>query len=147
MQKFFDKFITSPESGAIMLTLSQTIHDEEQIKEFLKSKGFLCAVTEIGGNSSYPEFQEKITYSVISASIKCGVIKRIDKEVHACSSSCCRRGQKRISGSLFQYQRFAEGRYSKKRSLGNSCYLWTDSRTFADEPLPYRARSYAYLKS
>lgn len=146
MQKFFDKFITSPESGAIMLTLSQTIHDEEQIKEFLKSKGFLCAVTEIGGNSSYPEFQEKITYSVISASIKCGVIKRIDKEVHA-SSSCCRRGQKRISGSLFQYQRFAEGRYSKKRSLGNSCYLWTDSRTFADEPLPYRARSYAYLKS
>ena len=83
MQKFFDKFITSPESGAIMLTLSQTIHDEEQIKEFLKSKGFLCAVTEIGGNSSYPEFQEKITYSVISASIKCGVIKRIDKEVHA----------------------------------------------------------------
>ena len=83
MQKFFDKFITSPESGAIMLTLSQTIHDEEQIKEFLKNKGFLCAVTEIGGNSSYPEFQEKITHSVISASIKCGIIKRVDKEVHA----------------------------------------------------------------
>lgn len=83
MQKFLEKFIVSPESGAMMLTLSQTIHDEEQIKDFLKSKGYACAVTEIGGNSSYPDFQEKVIHSIISAGIKCGIIRRMEREVHA----------------------------------------------------------------
>lgn len=83
MQEILGRFITSTESAATILALTQSIKDEEAVKVFLKSNGYCSAVTEIGGNSSYPDFQEKLSRAVINASVNCNVIKRIDREVHA----------------------------------------------------------------
>ncbi|MBP2631878.1 MAG: anti-terminator HutP [Firmicutes bacterium] len=83
MKNIWGNFIYSVGSGAMILSMTRVISDEETIKKFLEEQGYQCAVTELGGNLSYTEFKEKITRSVIGACLNCGIIAKISNEVHA----------------------------------------------------------------
>lgn len=70
-------------SAAMLLVLTRNIFDEDTIKMHLQEDGYKIAVTEIGGRSSYLDFQEKTTRSVIGACLNCGIIKKEQHEIHA----------------------------------------------------------------
>lgn len=70
-------------SAAMLLVLTKNIFDEDTIKTYLQEDGYKIAVTELGGRSSYVDFQEKTTRSVIGACLNCGIIKKEQHEIHA----------------------------------------------------------------
>lgn len=83
MKKFLASMIDGVSSAAIILSLSKTMSDEEQIKSFLKEQGYMCAVTEVGGKSSVADFQERSTKSIIGACLNCNIINKESSEIHA----------------------------------------------------------------
>ncbi len=71
-------------SAAMLLAMSRSIRDEETIKRYLSSSTkFKFVVTEIGGKSSYSEFQEKTTRAVLGACLNSGLIDKTPTDVHA----------------------------------------------------------------
>lgn len=78
-----ERLITNTGDAAMILSLTKKIGDEEEVKAYLGAHGFSYAVTEIGGNTSYVEFQEKATKSVLAACINLKVIERTEVEIHA----------------------------------------------------------------
>lgn len=66
-----------------MLSLTQTMNDEDYVKNYLKVKNYKCAVTEVGGKSSLADFQERSTKSIIGACLNCDIIQKESSEIHA----------------------------------------------------------------
>lgn len=83
MEKLLANMIDTVSSAAVILSLSKTMNDEEEIKRFLQSQGYVCAVTEVGGKSSLAEFQERSTKSIIGACLNCNIIKKDSSEIHS----------------------------------------------------------------
>ena len=52
--------IVSPGTAAMMLALTQTIYDEDLAKKLVAEKGLKAVVTEVGGKTSFDDFNERI---------------------------------------------------------------------------------------
>lgn len=83
MRDFLERTVDAVGTAALMLSITQTMSDEEFIKKFLQDKGYQVAVTELGGRSSVAEFQERSTKSIIGACLNCNIIKKEAYEIHA----------------------------------------------------------------
>lgn len=82
-QGFLDNSIKSPGAAAMMLAITQTLYDEERMKQLIAKSGFKAVVTEVGGKTSFYDFNEKINRAVIGASLNSGVIEKEASNVHA----------------------------------------------------------------
>lgn len=67
---------------AMRLAITRTQYEEEQIKAEYASKNLRFVVTETGGKSNQ-DFQDKISKSVIGATLNQGVISKVATEIHA----------------------------------------------------------------
>ena len=57
---FLENSIASPGIAAMMLALTQTIYDEDLAKQMVAKKGLKAVVTEVGGKTSFYDFNERI---------------------------------------------------------------------------------------
>lgn len=64
---FLENSIASPGTAAMMLALTQTIYDEDLAKKLVAKKGLKAVVTEVGGKTSFYDFNERINRAVIGA--------------------------------------------------------------------------------
>ena len=65
---FLENSIASPGTAAMMLALTQTIYDEELAKKLVAKKGLKAVVTEVGGKTSFYDFNERINRAVFGKS-------------------------------------------------------------------------------
>ena len=70
-------------SAAMLLAMTNTISDEQAIKDYLTQAGYKAAVTELGGNTIQEGFQVKLVKSVLGAVLNNNVIAKEPYEVHA----------------------------------------------------------------
>lgn len=70
-------------SAAMALSLTNSLTDENQVKEFLQENEYMCAVTEVGGNTSQETFQEKTTKAVIGAALNNKILEKEAYQIHA----------------------------------------------------------------
>lgn len=82
-QGFLESSITSPGTAAMLLALTQTIYDEDKVKQLVAKCGFKAVVTEVGGKTSFYDFNEKINRAVIGACLNSGVIQKCSNDIHA----------------------------------------------------------------
>lgn len=75
--------ITSVETAAMFLATTRTMADEDYIKQLVGKKEYRFVVTEIGGESSSAEFQQKTTKAVMGACLNNGLIKKTVTNMHA----------------------------------------------------------------
>lgn len=75
--------VNSSGIAAMLLALTQTIYDEENVKQIVAKNGFKAVVTEVGGRTSFDDFNEKINRAVIGASLNSGVIQKTTNDIHA----------------------------------------------------------------
>lgn len=75
--------VNSSGIAAMLLALTQTIYDEEKVKQIVAKNGFKAVVTEVGGRTSFDDFNEKINRAVIGASLNSGVIQKTTNDIHA----------------------------------------------------------------
>lgn len=75
--------VNSSGIAAMLLALTQTIYDEEKVKQIVAKNGFKAVVTEVGGRTSFDDFNEKINRAVIGASLNSGIIQKTTKDIHA----------------------------------------------------------------
>ena len=80
---FLKEMVDSAETGAMLLAMSNSVAIDDAVKTSLNKMGYRFAVTEVGGNTSYNEFREKVTKAIVGAGLNCGVIKKVRREVHA----------------------------------------------------------------
>ena len=69
--------------AAMLLALTRTMQDEENVKKMLTEQGFRYVVTEVGGNSAMSEFQIKTTKAVIGACMNTGLFTKTPTNYHA----------------------------------------------------------------
>lgn len=82
-QGFMENSIKSAGSAAMLLALTQTLYDEGRMKELVARCGFRAVVTEVGGKTSYDDFNEKINRAVIGACLNSSIINKTTNEIHA----------------------------------------------------------------
>lgn len=70
-------------SAALLLSLTRTLADEEQVKQYLNENGYMCAVTEVGGNTAQGAFQEKVIKAIVGAVLNNHIVKKEPFEIHA----------------------------------------------------------------
>ncbi len=75
--------INSPGTAAMLLALTQTIYDEDCIKKMVAKKGLKAVVTEVGGKTTFYDFNEKINRAVIGACLNSNVIEKTSNDIHA----------------------------------------------------------------
>lgn len=75
--------IKSPGSAAILLALTQTLYDEERVKQLVAKNGLKAVVTEVGGKTNFYDFNERINRAVIGACLNSGIIEKTSNEIHA----------------------------------------------------------------
>lgn len=75
--------IKSPGSAAILLALTQTLYDEERVKQLVAKNGLKAVVTEVGGKTNFYDFNERINRAVIGACLNSGLIQKTSNEIHA----------------------------------------------------------------
>ena len=80
---FLENSIASPGTAAMMLALTQTIYDEDLGKKLVAKKGLKAVVTEVGGKTSFYDFNERINRAVIGACLNSGVIEKKSNDIHA----------------------------------------------------------------
>lgn len=73
---FLENSIASPGIAAMMLALTQTIYDEDMAKHMVAKKGLKAVVTEVGGKTSFYDFNERINRAVIGACLNSGLIEK-----------------------------------------------------------------------
>ena len=73
---FLESSIASPGTAAMMLALTQTIYDEDLAKKLVAKKGLKAVVTEVGGKTSFDDFNERINRAVIGACLNSGLIEK-----------------------------------------------------------------------
>lgn len=80
---FLDSSINSAGTAAMLLALTQSLFDEEAAKKLVSKNGFKAVVTEVGGRTSFDDFNEKINRAVIGASLNSGIIQKTGNHIHA----------------------------------------------------------------
>lgn len=80
---FMEATVSSVGSAAMLLALTQTIYDEDRVKQIVAAKKLKAVVTEVGGQSSFSDFSEKINRAVIGASLNSGMISKSSNDIHA----------------------------------------------------------------
>lgn len=82
-QGFMESSVSSVGVAAMLLALTRTMYDEEQAKQLVTKKGFRLAVTEVGGQTTLNEFNEKIVRAVIGAALNSEIIQKCANDIHA----------------------------------------------------------------
>lgn len=80
---FMENSLKSIGAAAMFLALAQTIYDEDQAKQMVVKNGFRAVVTEVGGKTSFNDFNEKINRAVIGAALNGEVIQKSVGDIHA----------------------------------------------------------------
>ena len=80
---FLKSSINSVGAAAMLLAITQTIYDEDRMKQLVAKNGFKAVVTEVGGKISFEDFNEKINRAVIGASLNSGLIQKCSNDIHA----------------------------------------------------------------
>ncbi len=80
---FMTNSVKSVGTAAMFLALTQTIHDEAIAKQIVSKAGFRAAVTEVGGKTTFSEFNDKFNRAVIGAAINSEVIEKEPGSIHA----------------------------------------------------------------
>lgn len=83
MRSLLENSVNSSGTAAMLLALTQTIYDEEKVKQIVAKNGFKAVVTEVGGRASFDDFNEKINRAVIGASLNSGIIQKTTNDIHA----------------------------------------------------------------
>ncbi len=83
MRSLLENSVNSSGTAAMLLALTQTISDEEKVKQIVAKNGFKAVVTEVGGRTSFDDFNEKINRAVIGASLNSGIIQKTTNDIHA----------------------------------------------------------------
>lgn len=78
-----EESVKSSGVAAMLLALTRTLHDEELVKEAIRSSGHRFVVTEVGGKTSVDDFQAKVNRAVIGAGLNAGIIEKLPNEIHA----------------------------------------------------------------
>ena len=82
-QGFMENSVNSVGTAALLLALTQTMYDEERAKQLVAKKDFKAAVTEVGGQTTLNEFNEKVNRAVIGAALNSGIIQKCTNDIHA----------------------------------------------------------------
>lgn len=82
-RNLLENSVNSSGIAAMLLALTQTIYDEEKVKQIVAKNGFKAVVTEVGGRTSFDDVNEKINRAVIGASLNSGVIQKTTNDIHA----------------------------------------------------------------
>lgn len=80
---FLESSINSVGAAAMLLAITQTIYDEDRMKQLVTKNGFKAVVTEVGGKTSFEDFNEKVNRAVIGASLNSGIIQKCSNDIHA----------------------------------------------------------------
>lgn len=80
---FLESSINSVGAAAMLLAITQTIYDEDRMKQLVAKNGFKAVVTEVGGKISFEDFNEKVNRAVIGASLNSGLIQKCSNDIHA----------------------------------------------------------------
>lgn len=80
---FMEESVCSVGAAAMLLALTQTIYDEDKVKQIVASKSLKAVVTEVGGQSSFSDFNDKVNRAVIGAALNSGVISKCSNDIHA----------------------------------------------------------------
>lgn len=80
---FLENSIVSPGTAVMLLAMTQTIYDEDMAKQLVAKKGFKAVVTEVGGKTSFYDFNERINRAVIGACLNSGIIEKTSNDIHA----------------------------------------------------------------
>lgn len=83
MRSLLENSVNSSGTAEMLLALTQTIYDEEKVKQIVAKNGFKAVVTEVGGRTSFDDFNEKINRAVIGASLNSGIIQKTTNDIHA----------------------------------------------------------------
>lgn len=83
MRSLLENSVNSSGTAAMLLALTQTIYDEKKVKQIVAKNGFKAVVTEVGGRTSFDDFNEKINRAVIGASLNSGIIQKTTNDIHA----------------------------------------------------------------
>lgn len=82
-QSLMESSIKSPGSAAMLLSLTQTLYDEERVKQLVAKNGLKAVVTEVGGKTNFYDFNERINRAVIGACLNSGIIEKTSNDIHA----------------------------------------------------------------
>ncbi len=82
-QGLMESSIKSPGSAAMFLALTQTLYDEERVKQLVAKNGLKAVVTEVGGKTTFYDFNERINRAVIGACLNSGLIEKTSNDIHA----------------------------------------------------------------
>lgn len=82
-QGLMESSIKSPGSAAMLLALTQTLYDEERVKQLVAKNGLKAVVTEVGGKTNFYDFNERINRAVIGACLNSGLIEKTSNDIHA----------------------------------------------------------------
>ena len=80
---FMETSVNSAGTAAMLLALTRTIYDEDKAKQIAASSGCKAVVTEVGGQTTFNEFSEKVNRAVIGAALNSGMIEKSTKDIHA----------------------------------------------------------------
>jgi len=72
--ELISRMINGVGSAAMLLSMTRTIADEQEIKNYLHESGYFFAVMEVGGNTGRSDFLEKIIKSIIGAVLNNNVV-------------------------------------------------------------------------
>ncbi len=80
---FIKNSVHSVGSAAMLLALTKTIYDEDCVKKCIEEVGYSSVVTEVGGKTSFDDFNERVNRAVIGACLNSGVVEKNAREIHA----------------------------------------------------------------
>ena len=82
------RMINGVGSAAMLIAMTKTISDEQDIKQYLTDAGYKYAVTELGGNTVKGDFQGRATKALIGAVLNTHLV---EKPPMNCMRFCMRR--------------------------------------------------------
>lgn len=83
MQGFLETSIKSAGTAAMLLAITQTLFDESRMKQLVAKCGYKAVVTEVGGKTTFDDFNDKINRAVIGACLNSGIIQKSTNDIHA----------------------------------------------------------------
>lgn len=82
-QGLLESSAKTPGAAALLLAITQTLSDENRIKQLVAKNGLKAVVTEVGGKTSFYDFNERINRAVIGACLNAGIIEKTSNDIHA----------------------------------------------------------------